>query len=256
MGRSLTMGSRLERLWRQCGTGISFALFGIGGLFLTALVFPAINVVYRDRARRAAAAQRTVHAAWRLFVGVMAQFPGGRNHCVRRRPDRNFLSSDSGKKDCDISRCPGDHPHHYDQLVCNLHAFQFRKACLEFPDRDCPGHAVDYFDDHAHRRRVQDQESGIAAIAVSLAELCWLFVRQLFCMCHEWRLIGSRPPLSAAGRQISGIGIVFILFAPCNRTVDFRSTHHTQTHQSVWRTIQYDSRFHYAMWTGIAPFAL
>jgi 1-acyl-sn-glycerol-3-phosphate acyltransferase len=62
---------RLERLWRQCGTAISFALFGIGGLFLTVFVFPAINLLFRDRERRARAAQRTVHLTWRLFVWIM-----------------------------------------------------------------------------------------------------------------------------------------------------------------------------------------
>lgn len=71
MVRSLAIGSRLERLWRQCGTGVSFALFGLGGLFLTVFVFPTINIVYRDRAKRAAAAQWTVHATWKLFVWVV-----------------------------------------------------------------------------------------------------------------------------------------------------------------------------------------
>ena len=62
---------RAERLWRQCGTGISFALFGIGGLFLALFVFPAINLFVRDRAKRTIAAQRTVHITWKLFVWVM-----------------------------------------------------------------------------------------------------------------------------------------------------------------------------------------
>ena len=71
MGNARIIARRLERLWRQCGTGISFALFGIGGLFLTVFVFPAINLVFRDRARRAGAAQRTVQITWKLFVWVM-----------------------------------------------------------------------------------------------------------------------------------------------------------------------------------------
>ncbi len=65
------MSARLERLWRQVGTGISFALFGIGGLFLALLVFPALNLFVRDKARRAAMAQHTVHRTWRFFVWVM-----------------------------------------------------------------------------------------------------------------------------------------------------------------------------------------
>ena len=62
---------RLERLWRQFGTSISFAAFGIGGLFLAVLCFPALNLFYRDRERRAVMAQRVVHVTWKLFVGLM-----------------------------------------------------------------------------------------------------------------------------------------------------------------------------------------
>jgi 1-acyl-sn-glycerol-3-phosphate acyltransferase len=66
-----SFAERLERLWRQCGTGIAFTLFGIGGLFLTLLVFPFINLAFRDRQRRALAAQRTVHATWKLFIRIV-----------------------------------------------------------------------------------------------------------------------------------------------------------------------------------------
>lgn len=62
---------RLERLWRQVGTAISFALFGLGGLAMTVLVFPLVNSVFRDRSRRAEIAQRIVHRAWRTFVRTM-----------------------------------------------------------------------------------------------------------------------------------------------------------------------------------------
>ncbi|HWD28564.1 MAG TPA: 1-acyl-sn-glycerol-3-phosphate acyltransferase [Rhizomicrobium sp.] len=63
--------NRLERLWRQIGTGISFALFGVGGLVLASTLFPAIWLIYRDPVKRAAIAQRAVHVTWRMFVGVM-----------------------------------------------------------------------------------------------------------------------------------------------------------------------------------------
>jgi 1-acyl-sn-glycerol-3-phosphate acyltransferase len=58
----------LEWMWRLCGTAVSFSLFGIGGLALTLFVFPVINVVYRDRDRRAEVAQHVVHFTWRIFV--------------------------------------------------------------------------------------------------------------------------------------------------------------------------------------------
>ncbi len=61
----------LERLWRLCGTAISFALFGVGWLVLALLVFPVINLIYRNRERRAEIAQRIVHATWKLFVQTM-----------------------------------------------------------------------------------------------------------------------------------------------------------------------------------------
>jgi 1-acyl-sn-glycerol-3-phosphate acyltransferase len=62
---------RLERLWRQLGAGIAFLLFGIGGLLLTVFVFPAISLIFRDRTRRAAAAQRMVHLTWKFFVWII-----------------------------------------------------------------------------------------------------------------------------------------------------------------------------------------
>ena len=63
--------ARAERLWRQFGTGLSFSMFGLGGLFLALFVFPALNVFIRDDQRRAAAAQRIVHISWRLFIWFM-----------------------------------------------------------------------------------------------------------------------------------------------------------------------------------------
>ncbi len=65
------MIARLERLWRQLGAGIAFLLFGIGGLLLTVFFFPAINIIFRDRTRRATAAQRMVHLTWKFFVWII-----------------------------------------------------------------------------------------------------------------------------------------------------------------------------------------
>jgi 1-acyl-sn-glycerol-3-phosphate acyltransferase len=61
---------RIERLWRQFGTAVSFTLFGVGGLFLTIFVFPAMNLFIRNPQKRAVAAQRTVHLAWKAFLWV------------------------------------------------------------------------------------------------------------------------------------------------------------------------------------------
>jgi 1-acyl-sn-glycerol-3-phosphate acyltransferase len=62
---------RLERFWRQCGTAVSFALFGVGGLAMALTIFPVVNLFYRDPVRRAEIAQRCVHTSWRFFVWVM-----------------------------------------------------------------------------------------------------------------------------------------------------------------------------------------
>jgi len=62
---------RLERLYRQIGTGMAFALFGVGGLLLSVTVFPALNLVCRNQARRAAMAQWIVRHTWRFFVGMV-----------------------------------------------------------------------------------------------------------------------------------------------------------------------------------------
>jgi hypothetical protein len=38
-------GRRVERLYRQLGTGLAFVTFGVGGLFLSVTVFPLFNLV-------------------------------------------------------------------------------------------------------------------------------------------------------------------------------------------------------------------
>jgi 1-acyl-sn-glycerol-3-phosphate acyltransferase len=65
------MMRRLERLWRQFATGVSFTLFGLGGLLLAALIFPAVNLIFRDRTQRARIAQRVVHFTWRMFLRIV-----------------------------------------------------------------------------------------------------------------------------------------------------------------------------------------
>lgn len=61
----------LDRTWRLVATALSFALFGLGGLVVAFVVFPLINLLIRDRDRRGAFAQQTVHAIWRLYVRIM-----------------------------------------------------------------------------------------------------------------------------------------------------------------------------------------
>jgi 1-acyl-sn-glycerol-3-phosphate acyltransferase len=59
------------RCWRVLATGVSFALFGLGGLLLRVLVFPALWLLVWERRRRVAAARGIVRITFRLFVGAM-----------------------------------------------------------------------------------------------------------------------------------------------------------------------------------------
>ncbi|MEM7024792.1 MAG: 1-acyl-sn-glycerol-3-phosphate acyltransferase, partial [Pseudomonadota bacterium] len=63
---------RIGYLWRLLATGFSFAAFGLGGLALSLVVFPALNVAVADRTRRTRLSQAILHHAFRLFVGTMS----------------------------------------------------------------------------------------------------------------------------------------------------------------------------------------
>lgn len=65
------MRKRLDRYWRVCATGFSFAAFGVGGLLLRVLVFPCLNLLVRQPARRVGAARAIIRFAFRAFVGLM-----------------------------------------------------------------------------------------------------------------------------------------------------------------------------------------
>jgi len=65
------MIAHIDHYWRLFATGLSFLLFGFGGLVLALIVFPSINMVIRDSARREAVAQSIVHWVWRLYIRVL-----------------------------------------------------------------------------------------------------------------------------------------------------------------------------------------
>jgi 1-acyl-sn-glycerol-3-phosphate acyltransferase len=62
---------RLGRAWRVAATGLSFALFGLGGLLLRLVVFPLLHLAVWRRARRVAAARTIIRMAFRAYVDVM-----------------------------------------------------------------------------------------------------------------------------------------------------------------------------------------
>lgn len=62
---------RLSRYWRVFATGLSFTVFGVGGLAMRMLVFPALNLVVWRKERRVLAARGLIRRAFRLYVDLM-----------------------------------------------------------------------------------------------------------------------------------------------------------------------------------------
>ena len=65
------MLARAGRVWRVFATGLSFALFGIGGLILRVIVFPLLSLCVRAPEVRRHAARGAVRVSFRAFVGIM-----------------------------------------------------------------------------------------------------------------------------------------------------------------------------------------
>lgn len=61
----------LNRYWRIIGTGLSFAVFGLGGIILGLIVFPVINLLARDRQRRINNARTVIRYAFRVYIDMM-----------------------------------------------------------------------------------------------------------------------------------------------------------------------------------------
>lgn len=63
--------TKVNFIWRLICTGCLFALFGVGGVFLTFLVFPFQKVIYRDETLRKQKARKTVHHVFKFYIGLM-----------------------------------------------------------------------------------------------------------------------------------------------------------------------------------------
>jgi 1-acyl-sn-glycerol-3-phosphate acyltransferase len=64
----------LEKLslgWRVLATGLSFVLFGLGGLLLRVLVFPLLSLAVREPGARIRSARAVIRLSFRAFVGLM-----------------------------------------------------------------------------------------------------------------------------------------------------------------------------------------
>lgn len=65
------MYSRIDQYWRVVGTGISFVVFGTGGLLMRILIFPAINLFVWEQRLRKATAREVVRLTFRFFIALM-----------------------------------------------------------------------------------------------------------------------------------------------------------------------------------------
>ena len=65
------MINRIERCWRIFGTGLSFVLFGTGGLLLRILVFPFLNLFVRNAEKRSLVSRQIIRSSFILFIWIM-----------------------------------------------------------------------------------------------------------------------------------------------------------------------------------------
>jgi 1-acyl-sn-glycerol-3-phosphate acyltransferase len=63
--------SHLSLYWRVLATGLSFVVFGVGGLLLRVVVFPTLNLMVRQPERRVQAARTVIRRAFRAYVDLM-----------------------------------------------------------------------------------------------------------------------------------------------------------------------------------------
>lgn len=62
---------RASLYWRVFATGLSFVVFGVGGLLLRVAVFPALNLMVRQPERRVVVARMVIRRAFRAYVDLM-----------------------------------------------------------------------------------------------------------------------------------------------------------------------------------------
>jgi len=67
------MISLLNYYWRVFATGLCFSAFGIGGLILSIVVFPLLQLVPVSTVRKKGIAQTFIHYGFRLFLWMMTK---------------------------------------------------------------------------------------------------------------------------------------------------------------------------------------
>lgn len=66
------MNQKINQLWRLFGTGLSFTVFGLGGLLIGGLLLPMVLVAVRDSIRRQEVARNVVGRSFGAFVWLMS----------------------------------------------------------------------------------------------------------------------------------------------------------------------------------------
>ena len=67
----MALGAVINRGWRLFGTGLSFTVFGVGGLVLALIVFPVISITSRGEETRTRRARAMVSRSFRSFLWMM-----------------------------------------------------------------------------------------------------------------------------------------------------------------------------------------
>lgn len=65
------MLQQLSKCWRLVGTGLSFIIFGLGGIILPIIAVPLLTITTRDKVIRERRAQMVIHYSFRVFVEIM-----------------------------------------------------------------------------------------------------------------------------------------------------------------------------------------
>ncbi len=65
------MFKQINYYWRLAATGLSFSVFGVGGLLLWIFVFPLLGIIPGDRTQKKLRSQKCVHYSFFFFIGLM-----------------------------------------------------------------------------------------------------------------------------------------------------------------------------------------
>jgi len=57
--------------WRLFATGLSFSLFGLGGVFLRFFIFPVVGFIYSNKQQRILKSRWWIHRGFYFFIGFM-----------------------------------------------------------------------------------------------------------------------------------------------------------------------------------------